>query len=77
MVDSKYEQYVYTQPRFTPPPEKAKAVPTFGLDEALISRLPGFDFNINFVAIMAPHVSWDPPHKHDCDELLFFISSDP
>ena len=51
--------------------------PTFGLSEELMAGIKKFDTNFNFVAILAPHVLADPPHKHDCDELLFFISTDP
>jgi hypothetical protein len=47
------------------------------LSEELMSGFPKFDCNFNFVAILGPHVLADPPHKHDCDELLFFISADP
>ena len=51
--------------------------PTFGLSQELMAGIKHFDTNFNFVAILAPHVLADPPHQHDCDEILFFISTDP
>ena len=77
MVNSKYQKYVLTQPKIALPPQKTKSVSTFGLDVALMSNLPKLDCNLHFVAMLAPHVLADPPHKHNCDELLFFISADP
>ena len=77
MPNSKYEKYVLKEPRVTHPPRKITSAPTFGLSGELMSGFQKLDCNFNFVAILAPHVLADPPHKHDCDELLFFISTDP
>ena len=77
MASSKYEKYVLKEPKVTFPARGTTSQPTFGLDEALMSGFEKIDCNFNFVAILAPHVLADPPHKHDCDEILFFISTDP
>jgi hypothetical protein len=77
MAKSKYRKYVLKEPKVTFLPRKATSMPTFGLSEELMSGFQKIDCNFNFVAILAPHVLADPPHKHNCDELLFFISTDP
>ena len=77
MAVTKYQKYVLKEPRVTVPPRKPTSVTTFGLSEELMSGFTKLDVNFNFVAILGPHVLADPPHKHDCDELLFFISTDP
>jgi hypothetical protein len=77
MTAAKYQKYVLKEPRVPTPPRKTAFIPTFGLSEDLMSGFTKLDVNFNFVAILAPHVLADPPHKHDCDELLFFISTDP
>ena len=77
MAKAKYEKYVLKKPKVTLPPRKPTSVPTFGLSEELMSGIKKLDCNFNFVGILAPHVLADPPHKHDCDEILFFISTDP
>ena len=77
MAKAKYQKYVLKEPRVSLPPKKTTSIPTFGLSEELMSGIKKFDCNFNFVGILAPHVLADPPHKHDCDELLFFISTDP
>jgi hypothetical protein len=77
MANMKYQKYVLKEPKVTLPPKKTTSVPTFGLDEALMAGFQKLDCNFNFVAILAPHVLADPPHKHDVDEILFFISTDP
>ena len=77
MASSKYQKYVLKEPRNAPMEKKVTSVPTFGLSEDLMKGFEKFDCNFNFVAILGPHVLADPPHKHDCDELLFFISTDP
>ena len=77
MAKSTYGSYVLTKPKVKPLERKQTSQPTFGLDEELMDGIKKFNTNFNFVAILAPHVLVDPPHKHDCDELLFFISTDP
>ncbi len=77
MADNKYGKYVLKEPKSTIPPKKPTQVQTFGLSEELMSGFQKLECNFNFVGVLAPHVLADPPHKHDCDELLFFISTDP
>jgi hypothetical protein len=77
MAKSKYAQYVLRQPRAVPPPKKPTSATTFGLSEELMAAFKKLDCNFNFVAILGSHILADPPHKHDCDEILFCISADP
>jgi hypothetical protein len=77
MAETTYGNYVLTEPKVKIIERKPTSKPTFGLSEELMDGIKKFNTNFNFVAILAPHVLADPPHKHDCDELLFFISTDP
>ena len=77
MAETMYGNYVLTEPKIKIAERKPASKPTFGLSEELMGGIKKFNTNFNFVAILAPHVLVDPPHKHDCDELLFFISADP
>jgi len=77
MLNSKYQKYVLKEPKVKQLPRKTTSIPTFGLNEELMSGFQKLDCNFNFVAVLAPYVLADPPHKHNCDELLFFISADP
>lgn len=72
-----YEKYVLKEPKMTPPTKPPTQVFTIALSEEAMSGIDRLDCNCNFVGVLAPHVLADPPHKHDCDELLFFISTDP
>jgi hypothetical protein len=77
MADSKYSKYVLKEAKVKLPPRKPTEVITLSLTEEAMSAFGKLDTNFNFVGVLAPHVLADPPHKHDCDELLFFISADP
>jgi hypothetical protein len=77
MAAGKYQKYVLKEPKVNPPVRKLAENPTFGLSEELMSGFARLDCNFNFVAHLAPHVLFDPPHQHDCDEILFFIGTDP
>jgi hypothetical protein len=77
MAKANYAQYVLKEPKITTPPKKQTEHGTFGLSLELMTGFEALNCNFNFVAQLEPHVLADPPHKHDCDEILFFISSDP
>lgn len=77
MADTAYSKYVLTKPKFSAPERQETSRPTFGLSKEAMEGIKLFNTNFNFVSILAPHVLADPPHRHDCDELLFFISADP
>ncbi len=77
MAEAKYQKYVLKEPKVKIQPRPPAEKPTFGLSKDLMAGFPTIECNFNFVAILAPHVLADPPHKHDCDEILFFISADP
>ncbi len=76
MAELKYQKYVLKEPKINLPPKKPTEAFIVSLMEGNIPGLPKIDCNFNFVVVLAPHVLADPPHKHDCDELLFFISTD-
>ena len=77
MAETTYGKYVLTEPKIKMIERKKASNATFGLGEELMDGIKKFQTNFNFVAILGPHVLADPPHNHDCDELLFFISTDP
>jgi len=78
MAESEYEKYILRDPKgAVPPTRRTTTSQGVSLHEELVSEIGGFDFSFNFVGILAPHVLADPPHKHNCDELLFFIPTDP
>ncbi len=77
MAEKKYSKYVLKEPKLNLPPRKPTENITVGLYEGALPGVEKFDCNFNFVGVLAPHVLADPPHKHDCDEFLFFFSADP
>ncbi|MBN1190096.1 MAG: hypothetical protein JXA46_10120 [Dehalococcoidales bacterium] len=77
MAESKYQKYVFKEPTINLPPRKPTEGFIVNLNENMMSGFQKIDCNFNFVGVLAPHVLADPPHKHDCDELLFFFSADP
>ena len=78
MAETKYGKYIFKDPKVQEmPPRRTTEARAVSLHEELVSEIGGFDFNFNFMSVLAPHVLADPPHKHDCDEFLFFISADP
>jgi hypothetical protein len=77
MAESKYGKYILREPKREEPEKKKPQVTGITLTEELSAGIKKFDCNFNFMGILAPHVLADPPHKHDCDELLFFIPGDP
>ncbi len=77
MAETTYSKYVLTKPKTKIPERPPTSRTTFGLSAELMEGIKHFDTNFQFVAILRPHTLADPPHKHDCDELLFFISADP
>jgi len=77
MAESKYAKYVLRNPKGQAlPPRKVPTASGITLGAQGLADVP-IDCNFNFVGILAPHVLADPPHKHDVDEILFFISTDP
>jgi hypothetical protein len=77
MAKSLYRKYVLKEPKVIFPPQKPSENSTFGLSEELMSGFEKLDLNFNFVGMLGPHVLADQPHKHNCDEILFFMSTDP
>jgi hypothetical protein len=77
MAATAYNKYVLTKPKTTPMQRPLSSKTTFGLSAELMKGIKQFDASFQFVAILTPHVLADPPHKHNCDEILFFMSADP
>jgi hypothetical protein len=77
MAASKYAKYVLRDPKEkNPPSRKVTTIGAISLGAEGLADIP-IDCNFNFVGVVSPHVLADPPHKHDVDEVLFFISTDP
>jgi hypothetical protein len=73
-----YGRYILREPRGSaPPPRKSSQVRGLSINEELMSKIGGGNCNFNFMGVFEPHLMFDPPHKHDYDEFLFFIGSDP
>jgi hypothetical protein len=77
MAKLKYGKYVIREPKVKMSPQKEMRKLHAKLDEKSSSIAGKFDCSFTFVGILAPHLLPDPPHKHDCDEILFFMPSDP
>ena len=78
MAGSKYSKYVLKEPKGSgPPPRKPPTAQGISLGEKGLQGIAPIDCNFNFVGILSAHVLADPPHKHDVDEILFFISTEP
>jgi hypothetical protein len=76
MAELKYGKYVLRETRSAIPEFPPKDMKNIALSEEMTSAIGKFDINFNFVGILSPHVLADPPHKHNCDEFLFFIPAD-
>ena len=81
MAESKYAKYVKkelgrNQPMPARPVTEVRAVSMSPELLKGIAELENVNLNFNFMGVVAPHMLGDPPHKHDCDELLFFIASE-
>ena len=79
MAESKYGKYILREPRGKggPPPRRISQVQGASINEELLSGISGVNCNFNFMGVLEPHLMGDPPHKHEYDEFLFFIASDP
>jgi hypothetical protein len=79
MTESKYGKYILKDPRanFQIPPKKETQVRNVSISEDLLAGFGGMSCNFNFMGVKEPHLLGDPPHKHEYDEFLFFIASDP
>jgi|APIni6443716594_1056825.scaffolds.fasta_scaffold67963_3 hypothetical protein len=77
MAASKYGKYIYRKPLGKGPQPRKVEEQSISFGPEVIADMKEFDINFNFVGKLAPHQLGDPPHKHDCDELLFFIPGDP
>jgi hypothetical protein len=77
MAEAKYHKYILKEPKSKGPPERHPTAQGITITEEMMAPFGVIDCNFNFVGILQPHVLADPPHKHDCDELLFFIPGDP
>jgi hypothetical protein len=77
MSETKYDKYVLKEPKMKAmPPRKTTEVGGMTMTEDLATAF-GIECNFNIVGVLLPHVLGDPPHKHNCDELLFFMPADP
>jgi hypothetical protein len=76
MAESKYEKYIKRNIQPNEMPLRVTQKQAITMHKNLIADIGDFGFHFNFVAILAPHMLADPPHDHNCDEMLFFIPAD-
>lgn len=78
MAESKYGKYVLREPKGTgSAPKRSVQVRALSLDEELAAGAGRIPLNFNFMGVVEPGLMSDPPHKHEYDEMLFFIAGDP
>jgi hypothetical protein len=77
MAESKYGKYILRKPMGKVPESKKVDQQSISFGSDLFPDLRNFNINFNFVGKLSPNVLADPPHKHNCDEFLFFIPGDP
>ncbi|MEE8419564.1 MAG: hypothetical protein V3S02_05570 [Dehalococcoidales bacterium] len=70
---SKYEKYIIREPKKGEPRKLDSEAWGVSITEEITSKIGKFNCNFNFLGIMGPHVLPDPPHQHNCDEILFLI----
>src|SRR4030043_1457370 len=76
MAETKYEKYIK---RNISPREMQRRITykqAITMHKELIEDVGDFGFHFNFNAIIAPHMLGDPPHDHNCNEILFFLPTD-
>jgi hypothetical protein len=76
MAEKKYEKYIKRNIQRRDMPRRETYKQAITMNKALIEDIGDFGFHFNFNAIIAPHMLADPPHDHNCDEILFFIPTD-
>ena len=76
MGDTKYGKYISSGAIKVINPKKA--VPSLGImvDNDSWAGIGDIACNFAFVSISEPSVMPDPPHRHDFDEFVYFISGD-
>ncbi len=77
MAEKKYGKYVVKEPKPNPMPPRTTRIQSITLTGANYASLAPLNMDFNFVGIVGTHVMADPSHKHNVDELLFFIPKDP
>ena len=76
MAESKYEKYIKRNIQPQDMPRRLSQKQAITMHQKLIEDIGDFGFHFNFLAILAPHMLADPPHDHNCDEMLFFLPTD-
>lgn len=75
---SKYEKYILRDTVVEMPPRKKPASPYVAAVGNFWKEVEGARCNFAFSYILtAPYMFPETPHKHDNDEFLFFVSTDP
>lgn len=74
---SKYEKYIIREPKRDEPRKLDSEAWGVSMTEEITSEIGRFNCNFNFLGILGPHVLPDPPHQHNCDEILFLIPGNP
>ncbi len=77
MAGARYGKYVVKEPKGQPMQPRVTRIQSISLTGANYGSIATLNMDFNFVGIVGPHVMGDPSHKHNVDELLFFIPKDP
>jgi hypothetical protein len=77
MAKSKYMKYILKEPKEKEPPIKKTISEIISLNPESTFGLDKIDCTFGFSGQLQPWATADLPHKHNCDELLFFIPGDP
>ena len=73
MAGAKYGKYVVKEPKGSPMQPRTTRIQSISLTGANYGSIAALNMDFNFVGIVGSHVMNDPPHKHDVDEMLFFV----
>jgi hypothetical protein len=71
--DSKFDKLILREPRGKEPRKLSTEEWGVCINEEILSQTGKFNCNFNFLGIKGPHVLVDPPHRHNCGEILFLI----
>ncbi len=74
---SKYEKYIIREPKKDEPRKLESEAWGVSITEEITAGIGKFNCNFNYLGILGPHVLPDPPHQHNCDEILFLIPGTP
>jgi mannose-6-phosphate isomerase-like protein (cupin superfamily) len=76
-AETKYGKYILREPVKEPAVRKRTINPGVAIKAELWPEVSGINCNFAFMCVSEAYLMSDPPHKHDCDEFLYFLAGDP